>query len=154
VIIKKDTPPREHLLIGLIRFTSEFQGEDTMKEFKIFVKNQPGELARITEPLASRAVNIKAISSEILKENALLRVVTSDVNTTIKALEEYKIKYEQRDILSLMLIDRPGELAKIAKKLGKGKINIESIYILGQKNGKTEVALVVDNMEKANKLLG
>ncbi len=125
-----------------------------MKEFKIFVRNQPGELARVTEPLASRAVNIKAIASEILEENALLRVVTNDVNTTIKALEESRIEYEQRDILSVMLIDRPGELSKIAKKLGKAKINIESIYILGQNEGKTEVALVVDDMKKASKLLG
>lgn len=125
-----------------------------MKEFKIFVRNQPGELAKVTEPLASRAVNIKAIASEILEKNAQLRVVTSDVNTTIKALDESRIEYEQRDILSVMLIDRPGELSKIAKKLGKAKINIESIYILGQKEGKTEVALVVDDMRKASALLG
>lgn len=124
-----------------------------MKEFKIFIKHKPGELARVTEALATRAVNIKAIASEGKGEEALLRVVTNDVNTTIKALDESKTKYDFNDIMTLSLIDRPGELAKVAKKLGKAKINIESIYILGQKEGKTEVALVVDDMEKASVLL-
>ena len=124
-----------------------------MKEFKIFIKHKPGELARVTETLASRAVNIKAIASEAKEEDALLRVVTNDVNTTIKALNESGTKYEQNDILTVSLIDRPGELAKVAKKLGKAKINIESIYILGQKEGRTELALVVDDMKKAGNLL-
>jgi hypothetical protein len=124
-----------------------------MKEFKIQVKHQPGELAKVTETLAGRAVNIKAIASEALGENAYLRVVTNDVTTTTKALDESGTKYEQNDLLTLSLIDRPGELAKVAKKLGKAKINIESIYILGQEKGKTEVALVVDNMKKAGDLL-
>lgn len=124
-----------------------------MKEFKIFVKHKPGELARVAETLAGRAVNIKAIASESKGEEALLRVVTNDVNTTTKALNESGTKYTQNDILTVSLIDRPGELAKVAKKLGKAKINIESIYILGQKEGKTELALVVDDMKKAGMLL-
>jgi hypothetical protein len=128
-------------------------GRIKMKEFKIFVKHIPGELAKVTEALASRAVNIKAISSEAIGDEASLRVVTNDVNTTIKALEEAGNKYVQNDLLTLTLIDRPGELSKVAKKLGRAKINIESIYILGQKDGKTEVALVVDDLKKAQQRL-
>ncbi len=124
-----------------------------MKEFKIHVEDKPGELARVTESLASRAVNIKAIASEVAGGKAFLRVVTGDVTTTEKALSEAAIGYEQNDILNISLMDRPGELAKVAKKLGKAKINIHSIYIIGQKNGKTEVALVVDDMNRAKGLL-
>ena len=124
-----------------------------MKEFKISVRHKPGELARVAETLASRAVNIKAIASEAVEENAFLRVVTNDINTTKKALDESGTKYTQNDILTVSLIDRPGELAKVAKKLGRAKVNIESIYILGQKEGRTELALVVDDMKKASELL-
>jgi hypothetical protein len=124
-----------------------------MKEFKIFVEHKPGELAKVTEALANRAVNIKAIASEADGSKASLRVVTNDVNTTIAALKEAGSSYEQNDLLTLTLLDRPGELSKVAKKLGKAKINIESIYILGQKDGKTDVALVVDNMKKARERL-
>lgn len=125
-----------------------------MKEFKIHVKHQPGELAKVTEALAGRAVNIKAIASEALGEDAYLRIVTNDINTTVKALDEAGSKYVENDLLTISLIDRPGELSKVAKKLGKAKINIESIYILGQKDGRTEVAMVVDNMKKATEKLG
>lgn len=124
-----------------------------MKEFKIFMKHKPGELAKVAETLASRAVNIKAIASESKEDDAFLRIVTNDVNTAKKALDEAGITYVQNDILNVFLIDRPGELAKVAKKLGRAKVNIESIYILSQKDGKTELALVVDNMTKAGSLL-
>jgi len=120
-----------------------------MKEFKVFVADKPGELARVTEALANAAVNIRAIASESKHESTYLRVVTSDVQTTEKALSMAGLKYELNDIVNLELIDRPGELAKVARRLARAGINVHSIYILGSKNGRTEIALVVDDIERA-----
>lgn len=124
-----------------------------MKEFKVFVENKIGELARVTEALANKAVNIRAIASEG-KENAFLRVVTNDIATTEKALHFAGIKYDVADILSIELMDRPGELAKIARRLARVGVNVNSIYILGSRNGKTEVAMVVSDMERARTAIG
>ena len=124
-----------------------------MKEFKVFVADKPGELARVTEALADAAVNIRAIASESKHENAFLRVVTSDVQTTEKALQNAGLKYQLNDILDIELLDRPGELAKIAKRLARAGINVHSIYILGSKNGRTEIALTVDDPERAKSTL-
>ncbi len=120
-----------------------------MKEFKVFVNDKPGELARVTEALAEHAVNIRAIASEGGHENSFLRIVTSDVATTEKAFKLAGIKCQANDLLTVDLMDRPGELAKIARRLARGGVNVESIYILGSKNGKTEVGMVVSDMEKA-----
>ena len=120
-----------------------------MKEFKVFVKDKPGELARVTEALAEHAVNIRAIASEGGHENSFLRIVTNDVATTEKAFKLAGIKYEANELLTAELMDRPGELAKIARRLARAGVNVESIYILGSKNGKTEVGMVVSDMEKA-----
>ncbi|HTD81307.1 MAG TPA: ACT domain-containing protein [Thermoplasmata archaeon] len=120
-----------------------------MKEFKVFVKDKPGELARVTEALAEHAVNIRAIASEGGHESSFLRIVTNDVATTEKAFKLAGIKNEANDLLTVELIDRPGELAKIARRLARAGVNVESIYILGSKNGKTEVGMVVSDMEKA-----
>lgn len=120
-----------------------------MKEFKVFVADKPGELARVTEALAGAAVNIRAIASESKHDSSFLRVVTSDVLTTEKALTTAGLKYELSDILNLELIDRPGELAKVARRLARASINVHSIYILGSKNGRTEIALVVNDIERA-----
>jgi hypothetical protein len=120
-----------------------------MKEFKVFVADKPGELARVTEAFAKAAVNIRAIASESKHESTYLRVVTSDVQTTEKALSTAGLKFELSDIVNLDLIDRPGELAKVARRLARAGINVISIYILGSKNGRTEIALVVDDIERA-----
>jgi len=120
-----------------------------VKEFKVFVKDKPGELARVTEALAEHAVNIRAIASEGGHESSFLRIVTNDVATTEKAFKLAGIKNEANDLLTVELIDRPGELAKIARRLARAGVNVESIYILGSKNGKTEVGMVVSDMEKA-----
>ncbi len=124
-----------------------------MKEFKVFVKDKPGELARVTEALAEHAVNIRAIASEGGHENSFLRIVTSDVVTTEKAFKLAGIKYEANDLFTVELMDRPGELAKIARRLARAGVNVESIYILGSKNAKTEVGMVVSDMEKAKTAL-
>ncbi len=124
-----------------------------MMEFKVFVADKPGELARVTEALARAAVNIRAIASESKHESSFLRVVTSDVQTTEKALSNAGLKFELSDILNLELIDRPGELAKVARRLARAGINVHSIYILGSKNGRTEIAMVVDNPERAKTAL-
>lgn len=120
-----------------------------MKEFKVFVSDKPGELARVTEALSNAAVNIRAIASESKHDASFLRVVTSDVQTTEKALTNAGLKFDLSEILTIDLLDRPGELAKVAKRLSRAGINVHSLYILGSKNGRTEIALVVDNPERA-----
>ncbi len=124
-----------------------------MKEFRVFVADRPGELARVTEALSAAAVNIRAIASESKKDASFLRIVTGDVATTEKALTNAGMKYELNEILNLELLDRPGELAKVSRRLARAAIDVHSIYILGSKSGRTEIALVVDDMEKAKAAL-
>ena len=121
-----------------------------MKEFKIFVLNKPGELARVTEALASQAVNIRAIASEGGSDKGFLRIVTGDVATTERALKNAGFQFELHEILDVELLDRPGELAKIARRLARAGVNVESIYILGSKGGKTLIGMTVSDMERAN----
>jgi hypothetical protein len=124
-----------------------------VKEFRVFVADRPGELARVTEALAGNAVNIRAIANASTTEGGFLRIVTNDVATSEKALKQAGLKYDIADILNLELLDRPGELAKISRRLARAGINVHSLYILGSKNGRTEIALVVDDMEKARTVL-
>ncbi len=122
-------------------------------EFKVFVNNRPGELARLTETLAANAVNIMAIAGEVGEAQPFYRVVTNDVNTTRKALDMAGLKYEENEILVADLIDRPGELAKVARRLNRAKVEASSIYIIGSRNGKTQVAMTVDNLDRAKQVL-
>jgi len=120
-----------------------------MKEFKVYSDNKRGELARVAEALAQSSVNIEAIASENSHPEAFLRIVTNDVNTTKRALSRAGFEFEEKNIIVLDLIDRPGELAKLAKRMTRAGVNIESIYLLE----KARVALAVDDLEKAMKII-
>lgn len=124
-----------------------------MKQFSIEIKNRVGELAKVTELMAEHAINIVAISSEILASRPMIRVVTEDQASTRKALEKSGRDFTEQDILVIKLIDRPGELSKMARRLAREGINVESIYIFGKARGMTEVALAVDDHKKARTVL-
>ncbi|MBR9707000.1 MAG: ACT domain-containing protein [Candidatus Diapherotrites archaeon] len=125
-----------------------------MKEFVIKCKNEAGSLATITETLANASVNVQALASEA-NGNGMgnIRVVTSDETTTKEALEKSGFDFTVGSITSIRLLDRPGELAKVSKKLAALNVNIRSIYILGGDGRYTSIALNVDDPEKALKVL-
>lgn len=120
-----------------------------MKEFDVYVQNKPGELAKVCELLGSNGVNIKAISSERTHAMPMIKIVTDDEVTTRNALARSGIQFELREVISVRMPDRPGELGKIARRLAKAMVNVESIYILGREGAMTDIALTVDNPKKA-----
>jgi|GEM_PF-1216903 len=119
-----------------------------MKEFEIFTQKTPEQISNILDSIAAAGINIKAISTERRNNDYVIKIVTSDEATTEKTLARNKVKYNINDIITIQLIDRPGELAKITKMLAKKKINIESIYILEKGNGETSIALLTDDNNK------
>lgn len=125
----------------------------TLKEFDVYVQNKPGELARICEMLGNHGVNIKAIASERGNARPMIRIVTDDETTAKSALVHSGIPYDLRDVIAVKMIDRPGELGKIARKLAKVMVNVDSIYIIGKDGGTTDIAFTVDNIQKAEAAL-
>lgn len=123
-----------------------------MKQFEISVNDRPGELAKVTDVLAMNGINIMAIASERC-ESPLIRVVTDDEQSTRTALSKAKMKFREKDLMVIELEDRPGELSKVAKRLAKSGINVESIHLLSKGKNTTSVALVVDNHKRATEIL-
>jgi hypothetical protein len=120
-----------------------------VKQFEIILPKKPSALAGIAEALASNGVNIRGISSELPGSNIVLKVVTDDEATTRTTLATRKVKFTEREVASIVIPDRPGEIAKLARRLARRMITIESIYMLSRKGGKTEVAFTADDMVKA-----
>ncbi len=124
-----------------------------LKEFDVYVQNKPGELAKVCEMLGSHGVNIKAIASERGNARPMIRIVTDDETTAKSALTRSGIPYDLRDLIAVKMSDRPGELGKIARKLAKAMVNVDSIYIIGKDGGTTDIAFTVDNIQKAENVL-
>ena len=123
-----------------------------MKQFEISINNRPGELAKVADALATNGINIVAIASERC-ENPIIRIVTNDELSTRNALNRTGFKFKENDLMVLELDDRPGELAKVAKKLARVGVNVESIHIFTKGSKSTNVALVVDDHKKAKEAL-
>jgi hypothetical protein len=124
-----------------------------LKEFDVYVQNKPGELANVCEMLGNHGVNIKAIASERGNARPMIRIVTDDETTAKSALARSGIPYDMRDVIAVKMTDRPGELGKIARKLARAMVNVDSIYIIGKEGGTTDMALTVDNTQKAENAL-
>ncbi len=124
----------------------------TLMQFDVMVQDRPGEVAHIAEALAKGAVNIRGIATE-RSACPLLHVITDDDVSTRKTLTNAGFQFKERDIFIIGIQDNPGELAKITKKLARGGVNIESLFILAAGSGQTEIAIGVDRPEEAQKLL-
>jgi hypothetical protein len=127
--------------------------EPVLKQFDVTVENKIGVLAEICDLLARNAINIKAISTDSHNGSGLIRLVTNDSQTTSNVLAKAGLKYAMSDILPIKMVDRPGELAKIAKLLAKGRIGIDAIYLLDTDGEHRIVAMKVTDVEKARGIL-
>jgi len=120
-----------------------------MEEFAIYVENKPGSLARASEVLGKNGVNIEAIATEVTDDKGMLKIITSDSNTTRSALENARMRFAVKEVLLVRVNNRPGELAKVTRDLAKERINIESIYMIGDE----KFAIRTDDMNGARYIL-
>ena len=119
-----------------------------MQEITIITENKVGILADICELLGGSGVNIEAISAQGLGDSGLIRIITGDATTANRVLSKTGHKIKTSDILVIDMVDRPGELAKITRKISKSGVNVESLYILTKnRGGMTSVAIKTDNIE-------
>lgn len=128
-----------------------------MKEITVVAGNDVGSLAAVAETLGSVGVNIEAISAYGLDGKAVFRIITSDVATAIKALGRLpNVQVSEADTIIFKMMNRPGELGKITRKLANKGISLESLYIVSRKQDFTEVAIRPHgkDLEKTREVLG
>ncbi|MBI4601847.1 MAG: hypothetical protein HY721_07785 [Planctomycetes bacterium] len=124
-----------------------------MKEFRITVGNRPGELARVAENLSRKDVNIKAIAASASGGTVTLHLIGHDIEATRAGLTEMRAQFTEREVIPLLLEDKAGALAVVAKQLADAGINIDAIYLTGKADDLIELALAVEDVKKAKKVL-
>lgn len=127
-----------------------------MKEVTVVAKNEVGSLASVAEALGHVGVNIEAISAYGTDGNAIFRFITGDPATATKVLSKIEgVKVREGETIIYKMINRPGELGKLTRKLAQKGINLESIYIMTRKPDFTEIALrtVEADIQKAKEAL-
>ena len=115
---------------------------EKIKELYVVIENRPkatGEMLRI---LKKKDISIYGVG--IFQDNA--RLYVSDPKQACQALQENNYDVEEREVLQVLLPNRPGTLMELTTKLGNAGININYLYgALEPKQPNGTIILEVDN---------
>jgi hypothetical protein len=131
----------------------EEEGMMPMNAFIVEAANRPGELAKVTEILAARGVNL-LVSSLGSGDRGLIGFIADNEETSRSALKDAGIAYQETPIIHVRAEDRPGETAAVTRKLAEGGVNVEFLVPVDTNKANFICAFGVDNVEAAEKVLG
>jgi len=123
-----------------------------MQAFIIESANRPGEFARSASAIAARDINVAAISLGLGQRggSAFLAADESGVRTALKTAG---LQYHEVPVVTIWLDDKPGTAARAAKRLADAGVNIELFAPVQYTNGKATIAVGVDKIEEARRVL-
>ncbi len=124
-----------------------------MRDFAIHVTDRPGEIARVAEALSRKDVNIKSMAGMTLNHQGIIRVIADDIEAARSALRESNIRFEECELVTVLMENKAGELADTAGKLSKAGLNVHAVYVIGLEGDLVELAFAVDDAKKAKKSL-
>jgi hypothetical protein len=97
----------------------------------------------VTKILARANVNIRAFTVSGTYEYGVMKFLVNKPDKALEALSSQGISANKREILAILMDDRPGGLYRIAKVFGQQKMNIEDAYGFVIQD-KKQAVLVVD----------
>jgi hypothetical protein len=121
-----------------------------VKQISIFVENKEGRIKKAIDTLAKENINIRALSIADTTKYGILRLIVSDNEKAIEALEKDGFIVKENEVLLLTVPDRPNGLNSTLAVFDEKGINLEYLYAFV--SSKTDEAIVVmrlENMEKA-----
>ncbi len=124
-----------------------------MKDFVIQLSHRPGELASVTNALSLQGVNIRSLAAMTLGNQAVLRLIPDNVEAARDALRAGNFRFEEHEVVTVLLENRAGELTGVAGKLADAGLNLEAVYVVGLAGELIELAIAVDDVKKAKKVL-
>ena len=101
-----------------------------MKAYQLTIpaENKPGVLAQITSILARTTINIRAVTISSFGDRGFINIIVNDPKQGHKVLNKEGIPVELKEVLAVLIEDRPGGLDKLLQVLDAEKINIENGY--------------------------
>ncbi len=125
------------------------------KEITVSLPNKPGQLALLADTLGKAKVNIDTLTATTAGGKGVIRLIASDPGKAKRALKAAKIRVTgEREVLEVRLRNKPGTLARVARRLGRAKVNIDTVYVISADRKRAVTAFGVKNVRAAKKALG
>jgi hypothetical protein len=109
-------------------------------ELKVRVENRPGILGEVASALGEKKVNLRGAHAWAEGAEGYIRLVADKPAAARKALAARGWNADERNVLELVLPDRPGALGAAAAKLGRAGVNVEYMYV-GTAKGARKVSV-------------
>jgi len=124
-----------------------------MRDFVLHLTHRPGELARVANALSRKGVNLKSVAGMGINSQGVLRILPDDIEAARSAFQESNIRFEESELVTVLLENKAGELADVAAKLANAGLNLQAVYVVGLEGDLVELAFAVDDVRKAKKAL-
>ncbi|MFL5757782.1 MAG: ACT domain-containing protein [Chloroflexota bacterium] len=123
------------------------------KQFVVQLTNHPGELARLSETLADRGVDLRAIGGGGIGEAGHVIMTTADDDATRAVLQEGEYTFVEGESILAEVDDRPGGMAHVSRALADAGVNVLGHLFLGRWGDRATFTFVVDDPERARPIL-
>jgi hypothetical protein len=94
----------------------------------VFAENKPGRIERIAAVLADAGVNIRAITIATTDTFGVVKLLVDDPPRAHAALAAAGLTAHLREIVAVVMDDRPGGLRDVARVLAAAGVNVEGAY--------------------------
>lgn len=123
-------------------------------QISVFAENKPGSLARVTSILAKEKINIRATTIATSDTFGVINLIVDDPQRAVRSLANEGLMVTLRDVIAVMIDDKPGGLDRLTQCLYREQINVNNAYGFVLESWKTAVFVVdVDQREKAEAVL-
>jgi hypothetical protein len=123
------------------------------KEISFTMPNKAGLLFEVTRAISGASVNITAICAYAMENSAYFMLTADSHAKAKKALAPLGVGIEERDVVEVELLNRPGELQKVAKRIADAGIDIEYMYATAGKGKTATCVFKTADHQKAIKVI-
>jgi hypothetical protein len=123
-------------------------------QVNVFAQNQPGRLERLTEVLLEEGINIRAITISGSEDYGVIKLLVDDPGKAFAALQREGFSAFLKEVIAVVMDDRPGGLHSVCRVLGDSGVNVEDAYGFVFQDRKTAILVVeVDEIPEAEDIL-
>lgn len=123
-------------------------------QLSVNAEDKPGQLARVTGVLAKADVSIRATTISTFGTSGVINLIVDDPKRAEKALIQAGMTVHLKNVLAVLIPDKPGGLDKLMQLLYREGININNACGFVLECAEKAVFVVdVDQIEKTETLL-
>jgi hypothetical protein len=123
-------------------------------QISVAIENSMGKLYEVTSALGEAGVNIRALNLVETVDFGTVRMIVSDIATSLRVLKEMHVPVHTNEVVAVELADKPGSLAAFLKAIYEAQINVSYMYaIIGSSSGKAIMLFRFGDNDRAVKVI-